>query len=81
MRSPLLDMRIFLSDPWKFLDEPLRVYQEAELLRGHEFDKREARTKMAPFVSSLINTRNPQVTFLTKLYLLYNRYAFFDRTF
>jgi len=60
-KSPLADMRIFLNDPWKYLEEPIRVYQEAELLKGREFDRKEARTNIAPFVSSLINTRNPQV--------------------
>ena len=58
---PLADMQIFLSDPWKFLEQPLAVYQEAELLKGHEFDKKKARTDMTPFISSLLNTRNPQV--------------------
>ena len=54
-------MQIFLTDPWKFLEQPLAVYQEAELLKGHEFDKKKARTDMTPFISSLLNTRNPQV--------------------
>ena len=58
---PLADMQIFLTDPWKFLEQPLAVYQEAELLKGHEFDKKKARTDMTPFISSLLNTRNPQV--------------------
>ena len=61
---PLADMQIFLTDPWKFLEQPLAVYQEAELLKGHEFDKKKARTDMTPFISSLLNTRNPQVTIL-----------------
>ena len=60
---PLADMQIFLSDPWKFLEQPLAVYQEAELLKGHEFDKKKARTDMTPFISSLLNTRNPQVIY------------------
>jgi len=58
---PLADMQIFLTDPWKFLEQPLAVYQEAELLKGHEFDKKKARTDMTPFISSLLNTRNPQL--------------------
>ena len=61
IKGPLTDMRIFLNDPWKYLEEPIRIYQQAELLKGKEFDRKEVRTKIAPFVSSLINTRNPQV--------------------
>ena len=52
---------MFLQDPWPFLEKPLSVYQDAALLKGHEFDRRKAKAEMSPAIASLLYTRNPQV--------------------
>ena len=55
------DIQIFLNDPWLFLERPISVYQDAALLKGHEFDRRRAKAEMSPAIASLLYTRNPQV--------------------
>ena len=58
---PTSDIEVFLQDPWTFLEKPLSVYQDAALLKGHEFDRRKAKAEMSPVIASLLYTRNPQV--------------------
>ena len=66
---PTSDIQIFLNDPWPFLERPINVYQDAALLKGHEFDRRRAKAEMSPAIASLLFTRNPQVSlnFLTPI--------------
>lgn len=59
---PTSDIQIFLNDPWPFLERPINVYQDAALLKGHEFDRRRAKAEMSPAIASLLFTRNPQVS-------------------
>ena len=49
IKGPLTDMRIFLNDPWKYLEEPIRIYQQAELLKGKEFDRKDLVASMECF--------------------------------
>ena len=58
----LEEMRTFLSDPWKYLEEPLEQYRKAELLKNRKIYK-DTQQQYQPHISSLIHTRNPQVIF------------------
>jgi len=58
------EMKTFLTDPWKYLSDPLEQYREAELLKNHKI-LHNTLTDYQPKISSLIHTRNPQVYTLT----------------
>lgn len=55
-------MRTFLNDPWKYLQQPLDQYREAELLKNRKILQNTTKfTNYQHSISSLIHTRNPQL--------------------